>query len=126
AGLGDALLWRGETGSAIKALETAISIDPRLSGEDLFSLGAAYFIGDNLADATRVLERITTRNEGNSFIYAMLAAVQAEGGGDAQSRCAAVEVRKLNPFFAVATFGSLFKTPEHRHKIAGALKKAGL
>jgi len=126
AGLGDALLWRGETGSAIKALETAISIDPRLSGEDLFSLGAAYFIADNLADATRVLERITTRNEGNSFIYAMLAAVHAESGRDAQSRSAAVEVRKLNPFFDVETFGSLFKTPEHRHKIAGALKKAGL
>ena len=80
AGLGDALLWSGEVAGAIKALETAVSIDPRLSGEDLFSLGAAYFVGGRMADSVRIFERVTTRNEGNPFIYAMLAAAYAESG----------------------------------------------
>ena len=44
AGLGDALLWNGDVEGAIKALETATAIDPRLSAEDLLSLGAAYFL----------------------------------------------------------------------------------
>ena len=42
------------------------------------------------------------------------------------SRSAAAEVRKLNPFFDVARFGSLFKKTEHRDKLAAALKKTGL
>jgi adenylate cyclase len=126
AGLGDAYLWNGEPESAIKALETAVSIDPRLSAEDLFSLGAAYFIDGNVAASIRVFERVTTRNEGNPFIYAMLAAVYAESDRELESRSAAAEVRKLNPLFDVDTFGSLFKKAEHRDKMASALKKAGL
>lgn len=126
AGLGDALLWSGEAAEAIKALETAVSIDPRLSAEDLFSLGAAYFIEGRAADSARVFERATTRNEGNPFIYAMLAAVYAESGRDAESKSAAAAVRQLNPFFQVENFGSLFRKPEHRDKLARALKKTGL
>ena len=120
------MLWSGEATRAIKALETAISIEPRLSAEDLFSLGAAYYIDGNLADSLRVFERTRTRNEANPFIYAMLAALHAENGREAESRSAVAEVRKLNPFFDVDTFGSLFKKPEHREKLASALKKAGL
>lgn len=126
AGLGDALLWSGEVGEAIKALETATSIDPRLSAEDLLSLGAAYFLDGRTADAIRILERITNRREGNAFIYAMLAATHAESGRDLDARAAAAEVRKLNPFFDVDRFGSLFKKAEHRDRLANALRKSGL
>jgi adenylate cyclase len=126
AGLGDALLWSGEVEGAIKALEIAISIDPRLSAEDLFSLGAGYFLNRREADATRVFERVTARNEGNPFIYAMLAAIYAETGRDDDLRAAVIEVRKLSPFFDVSRFGSLFKKAEHRDRLANALKKTGL
>ena len=126
AGLGDALLWNGEVEGAIKSLETATAIDPRLSAEDLFSLGAAYFLAGRSADAARIFERVITRKEGNPFIYAMLAAIYAENGRDQDSRSAAAEVRKLNPFFDVARFGSLFKKAEHRDRLANALKKTGL
>jgi TolB-like protein/DNA-binding winged helix-turn-helix (wHTH) protein/cytochrome c-type biogenesis protein CcmH/NrfG len=126
AGLGDALLWSGDVTEAIKALEIGTSIDPRLSAEDLFSLGAAYFLAGRAEDAIRVLERITDRREGNPFIYAMLAAAYAEGERDADARSAAAEVRKLNPFFDVDRFGSLFNNAAHRDRLANALKKAGL
>ena len=125
AGLGDALLWSGDVGAAIKALETALSIDPRLSAEDLFILGVAYFIDGNDAASLNIFERVTTRDEGNPYVYAMLAAVYAEDGREIESRSAAAEAGKLNPFFDAAAFGSLFKKPEDREKIARALKKAG-
>ena len=102
AGLGDALLWSGEVEGAIRSLEIATAIDPRLSAEDLFSLGAGYFLAGRNADAARTFERIITRKEGNPFIYAMLAAVYAENGRDDDSRSAVAEVRKLNPFFDAA------------------------
>ena len=69
AGLGDALLWNGDVEGAIKSLETATAIDPRLSAEDLFSLGGAYFLAGRSADAVLILERVVTRKEGNPFIY---------------------------------------------------------
>lgn len=126
AGLGDALLWNGDVEGAIQSLEIATGMDPRLSAEDLFSLGAAYFLARRNADAARTFERITARKEGNPFIYAMLAAVYAEIGRDDDSRMAAAEVRKLNPFFDAGRFGSLFRNAEHRDRLAIALKKAGL
>ena len=126
AGLGDALLWSGDARAAIQALETAITMDPRLSAEDLFSLGAAYFMDGRSADAIRVLERATTRNEANPFILALLAAGYAEAGRDPESRFAAASARQMNPFFDSDNFGSLFKVAAQRDKLSRALKKAGL
>lgn len=126
AGLGDALLWSGDARGAILALETAIAMDPRLSAEDLFSLGAAYFMDGRAADAIGVLERATARNEANPFIFALLAAGYAEAGREAESRFAAANARRMNPFFDAENFGSLFKVAAQRDKLAQALKKAGL
>ena len=126
AGLGDALLWSGDARGAVRSLETAISMDPRLSAEDLFSLGAAYFMDGRAADAIRVLERATTRNEANPFIFALLAAGYAEAGREPESRFAAANARRMNPFFDSENFGSLFKVAAQREKLARALKQAGL
>lgn len=125
AALGDTQLWNGDTANAIASLETAVAIDPRRSAEDLFSLGAAYFIEDRNTDALRIFERATTRNEGNPFIFAMLAALYAENGREREAQSAAAEVRRLSPFFDAQNFGSLFKQPQHRQKMAEAMKKAG-
>jgi adenylate cyclase len=126
AGLGDALLWNGDVAGAIAALETAAQLDPRLSSEDLFNLGAGYFLAGDHAKAAHVFERTVARNDGNPFIHAMLAAIYAEAGRPDPSIRAAEEVRRRNPFFDRASFGSLFRNPGHRQKILSALEKAGL
>jgi adenylate cyclase len=126
AGLGDALLWSGDVAGAIAALETAAQLDPRLSSEDLFNLGAGHFLIRDHAKAAHVFERIVARNDGNPFIHAMLAAIYAEAGRQDPSTRAAEEVRRRNPFFDRTSFGTLFRNPEHRQKILAALEKAGL
>jgi adenylate cyclase len=126
AGLGDALLWGGDAAGAVESLEAAFAADPRFSGEDYFSLGAAYFLAGRGADAIRVLERAIARNEGNPFIYALLAAVYADTGRADDARNAAAQVRRMDPFFDVENFGSLFRRPEHRQRLAAALKAGGL
>jgi adenylate cyclase len=125
AGLGDALVWAGDVDGAIRALETATELDPRLSSEDLFNLGAAYFLAERYAQAAQVFERIIARNDANPFIQAMLAAIYAEAGHREEAARALAEVRRLNPFFDLANFGTLFRNPAHRDKIVGALQKAG-
>jgi adenylate cyclase len=125
AGLGDALLWTGDTEGAIKVLETAVQLDPRLSTEDLFNLGAAYFLTGQKAEAIRVLERTVARNDSTVFIHAMLAAAHADAGRDDEAQRAAAEVRRRTPYFDLANFGSLFRNPEHQRKIVSALQRAG-
>jgi adenylate cyclase len=125
AGLGDALLWSGDLDGAIKALETAVELDPRLSTEDLFNLGAAYFLAGRDVEALRTFERTVARNDSTVFIHAMLAAVYAEAGRKDESDRAITELRRRSPFFDVASFGSLFRNAEHRRKIVAALQKAG-
>lgn len=126
AGLGDALLWSGELSGAIDALETALAADPRLSAEDLFSLGAAYFLAGREGDSIRVLERATAREDGTPYIYALLAADYARTGRADDAHRAALEARRMNPFFDQQEFGSLFRRPEDREKLAAALRTTGL
>jgi adenylate cyclase len=123
AGLGDALLWSGDVNGAIIALESADRMDPQLSTQDLFNLGAAYFLADAHARAAHVLERVAARNEANPFIHAMLAAIYQEAGRPEQARRALAEMRRLNPLFDSEIFGSLFSNPDHRKKIISALQK---
>ena len=126
AALGDALLWSGDPAAAADALETSLAMDPGRSAEDLFSLGTAYLLTGKNADAARTLERATQRNEGNPYIYAALAAAYAASGRPAESRAAAAEVRRRNPFFDADEFGSLLRDRAQREALARALKSAGL
>jgi len=124
SGLGDALLWSGDVNGAIAALQSAAQTDPQLSTQDLFNLGAAYFLAGDNARAAHVFERAAARNEGNAFIQAMLAAIYQDAGRPTEARRALTEMRRLNPLFDTDTFGSLFRDPQHRMKIISALKKA--
>ena len=125
AGLGDALLWSGDIEGAIKASETAVLLDPKLSTEDLFNLGAAYFLAGQDVAAVQTLERTVARNDSNVYIHAMLAAVQADAGLREDAARSLAEVRRSTPYFDTASFGSLLRNPDHRQKIIAALEKAG-
>jgi adenylate cyclase len=125
AGLGDSLLWSGDIEGAIKALETAVHLDPKLSTEDLFNLGAAYFLAGQDVAAIQTFERTVARNDSNVYVYAMLAAVQADAGLREDAARSLAEVRRSTPYFDTASFGSLLHNPDHRKKIIAALEKAG-
>jgi adenylate cyclase len=123
--LGNALLFTGALEDAIKASETAIRFDPNLDARRFWDLGMAYFLAGRTADAARVMEQTVAREPGFTFAYVILAAAYSEAGKPEDATRAAASVRKLDPFFNSGTFGSLFRNPEHRAKIASALRKAG-
>jgi adenylate cyclase len=125
ADLGDALLWSGEIDEARKMLEIAARLDPKLPSQDLFNLGAAYFLLGQHASAAQVFERTVARQDGNQFIHAMLAAIYADSGRKEDAKREVSEVRRRNPMFDLDTFGTLFRNPMHRDKIVAALREAG-
>jgi adenylate cyclase len=124
AGLGDALLWSGDIDGAKAALELADQLDSKLSTQDLFNLGAAFFLTGSHAKAAHVFERAAARNENNAFIHAMLAAIYQDAGRPRDAQRAMAEMRRINPLFDVDAFGSLFRRPEHRERIIAALRRA--
>jgi adenylate cyclase len=126
AGLGDALLWSGEIDEARQMLEIATRLDPRLPSQELFNLGAAYFLLAQYARAAQVFERAVAREDGNPFIHAMLAAIYAKAGRREEAMREVAEVRRQNPLFDLDTFGTLFRNPAHRDKIVAALQLAGM
>jgi adenylate cyclase len=124
--LGNALLFTGALDDAIKASETAIRFDPNLDARRFWDLGMAYFLAGRTADAVRVMEQTIAREPGFTFAYVILAAAYSEAGKPEDATRAAALVRKLDPFFDSSSFGSLFRNPEHRAKVASALRKSGL
>lgn len=126
AGLGDALLWNGEIDEARQMLEIATRLDPRLPSQELFNLGAAYFLLAQYTSAAQVFERAVAREDGNPFIHAMLAAIYAKAGRREEAMHQVAEVRRQNPLFDLDTFGTLFRNPVHRDKIVAALQLAGM
>ena len=124
--LGRALLFTGALEDAIKASETALRLDPNLDAPRVWDLGTAYFLAGRTADSMRLMTQTVAREPGIVFPYVTLAAAYSEAGKPEDAARTAAVVRKLDPFFDAASFGSLFRNPEHQAKIASALRKAGL
>jgi hypothetical protein len=61
-----------------------------------------------------------------AWTFIALAAVYAQSGRSKEAERAAETVLKLHPFFKVDSFGTLFRNPDDRVRIAEGLRKAGL
>jgi TolB-like protein/class 3 adenylate cyclase/cytochrome c-type biogenesis protein CcmH/NrfG len=124
--LGNALLFAGNLQRAIDSGETALHFDPNLNVHHLWPLGTAYFLAGRVADATRVMEQIVTRNPEYVFADVILVAAYTESGRPEEAARERAAVRKLDPFFDKFYFVSLFRNPDQRGELQKALLTAGL
>ena len=126
AGLAAASLWSGDIDTAIKSFETAVKLGLNLNVNDSFLLGVAYVLSDRNTDAIRTLERSLDTNKTDVYTRAILAAAYAEAGRKDDAARESAEVRRIDPRFDTADFGSLLKKPDLRAKLTSALATAGL
>ena len=119
-------LYMGRTDEAVRAYETALRFDPNTDADTHFTLGLAYYLQSQYAKSISILERGRSKNPSHVFIHVALAAAYALTGHSTEAAREAGRVRRLHPFFEVASFGTRFRNPRDRERFAEGLGKAGL
>jgi tetratricopeptide (TPR) repeat protein len=89
-------------------------------------LGLAYYLTGQYDEAKRTLEKGLGRQQDFPGTHMVLAAVYAQSGQSEEAMQAAETVRRLQPFFEVGSYGTIFRNPADRAKIADGPRKAGL
>jgi len=123
---GSAMLYSGNTDEGIKSLETALRFDPDTEPGTYMELGLGYYLKRRYEDSVRVLERGLTRKPDFAGHHIALAAAYAQLGRSEDAANAAATALRLNPFFEVDSYGSVFRNPADRAAITHGLRKAGL
>ncbi|HXF52667.1 MAG TPA: winged helix-turn-helix domain-containing protein [Hyphomicrobiaceae bacterium] len=126
AGLGNILMWLGQTDGAIEALELAERIDPELSPFDRNALSLAYYLKRRYEAAIRQAEFNIQKTGVAHFSQAMLAAASAQLGRHEDAARAVATIRRTDPTFDAKGFGSKFLRAADLEHLREGMRKAGL
>jgi tetratricopeptide (TPR) repeat protein len=126
AGRGNVLMWMGETRAAIETLEQAQRIDPAMNPIDRVSLGLAYYLDGRYDRAIEQLETNLRGETGANPTRVILAAAYARQDRAEDAAKMAANVRRLDPTFDPAAFGSKLRNPAQLEELRVGLRKAGL
>lgn len=119
------LLWLGRLEESIEANETALRFDPLPPVTPLLNLALAYYELRRHNDALRVLTRASERFPENPYNHALLAATLAQLDRPAEAKRERDTVRRLDPLFDAAAFGSRFQSRAHHDYLHEGVVKAG-
>jgi TolB-like protein/DNA-binding winged helix-turn-helix (wHTH) protein/Tfp pilus assembly protein PilF len=126
AGRGNVLMWMGKTDAAIEALQRAQRIDPDLNAIDRFALSLAYYLKGRYREAAEQAEINLSENANVGFSRMVLAAGYAQLGRADDAARAVEALRRMNPGFDAASFGSKFLDPKDLRHMREGFVKAGL
>lgn len=123
----ETLLMLGRTDEAIVLAERALRLDPAGRYSPVkHHLTLAYFVAGRYAEALAACDASLSSHPGIPFLHAMRAAILAQAGRLEEARQSAAEVRRLQPNFPAADFGSRFVAAATRERLQAALRQAGL
>jgi adenylate cyclase len=124
--LGMVMLWSGRPDEAIQACEAALRYDPRASPGTHMFLGLGYYLKRQYDAAISTIERGVAQYPDFAGDYIALAAAYAQAGRSEEAARAAEKVLRLDPFFEVESYGTVFRNSADREYIREGLRKAGL
>ncbi len=123
---GQVMLWSGRVDEGIHSLETAVRYDPYKGPGDYMFLGIGYYLKGLYDKAINVAEEGLNRKPDWAGNHVILAAAYAQSGHANDAEREAKEVLRLEPFFDVDDYGTVFRKQADRAKIVQGLRKAGL
>jgi adenylate cyclase len=125
AGRGAVLVWSGRTGEGITSLEMARRLDPALNIFNRFALALAYYLSGKYDPAIELLTRNLSETPEASYNGAVLAASYAQQDRSEDAARAVEMVRRSDPAFDAAAFGTQLQKPADRERVREGLRKAG-
>jgi adenylate cyclase len=125
AGRGAVLVWSGRTGEGITSLEMARRLDPALNIFNRFALALAYYLSGKYDPAIELLTRNLSETPEASYNSAVLAASYAQQDRNDDAARAVEMVRRSDPAFDAAAFGTQLQKPADRERVREGLRKAG-
>jgi adenylate cyclase len=123
---GQVLLWSGRVDDAIHSLETAYRFDPNMIHGNFMFLGIGYYLKEQYDKAINVLEEGVSRKPDWVGNHIIIAAAYAQSDRLEDAKREAQEVLRLEPFFEIDRYGTVFRNKTDRAKIVEGLRKAGL
>jgi adenylate cyclase len=124
--LGTVMLYSGRKDEAIFWKESALRLNPHFILGPYMTLGQAYYLNGQYEDAITILKKGLAKKPDFVGHYIMLAAAYAQTGFTVEAKRSAVKVLRLDPFFELSSYGTVFRNSEDRAKIVDGLRKAGL
>jgi len=126
AGRGNVLMWMGQSGAAIEALEQAQRIDPELNAIDRNALSLAYYLTRRYDAAIGQAELNLRETAAANFSRIVLAAAYAQQNRMEDAAAVVEVIRRTDPTFEPLAFGSKFLNPDDLEHVRDGFRKAGL
>jgi tetratricopeptide (TPR) repeat protein len=122
------LNWVGRPAEALKLMEQALRLNPKLPGLNFLFLGQAYYLLGREAEALEPLQKVLSMYPHRVDAHVLLAAVYSESGKEAEARAEAADVLRINPKFSLEVYRQRMpiKDPAMLERHLAALRKAGL
>jgi adenylate cyclase len=124
--LGHVMIWSGRIDDGLHSLKTAVRFDPNRAPGDFMFLGIGYYLKGHYGKAINVLEEGLSRWPDWLGNHIILAAAYAQSDRPGYAEREAKEILRLEPFFEIENYGTVFRNQADRAKIAQGLRKAGL
>jgi adenylate cyclase len=124
--LAPVLLYSGKPDEALYWYNLSLKYDTHVSSGMFMNIGIANFVLGQYEEALSWLNRSVAKWPNFLGNHIVLAAVHGHMDNQEEARKETQKVLSIAPFFEVDFYGEAFYNPEHRKKIAGGLRKAGL
>jgi adenylate cyclase len=124
--LGRNFLYLGRTEEATRLLEASLRFDPDTDPVTFMTLGLAYYLKGRYEDSISLLKRGLASEPNFVGNHIALAAAYAQSGRSEEAAQEAATVLRLDPFFELESYGTVFRNPADRTAIIDGLRKAGL
>jgi tetratricopeptide (TPR) repeat protein len=122
------LHWAGRPAEGLHAIDKAIALNPRVPGVYLLVKGALYYELEQIAEATRLLEKAVEKNPNYNLVRFFLAAAYVANGNLDDASWQVEEILALNPDFTLTYLEDVapIRDPNYRDRFLRDLQRAGL
>ena len=121
------LHWAGRPAEGLHAIDKAMELNPRVPGVYFLVKGALHYEREQIAEATRLLEKAVEKNPNYNLVRVFLAAAYVASGNLDDASWQVEEILSLNPEFTLTYLQDVapIRDPNYKDRFLRDLQRAG-